>query len=553
MNPFKAVTFAQAIDFIAETYRDADALVFQGQRFSFRDVRAQTLTASMRLASLGLADGDKIAIWMPNRPEFLWYMLAAARMGLVAVILNTRLRQEEVAYQIAQSNSKALVLPGRGAFRDFLSEVAAICPAIVHREPGCLDCAGLPDLRHVIVCDPVGEEWRGVHDWSRPSVAAAAPSDVADPTRPAVIAFSSGTTSLPKGVLLTHCLWRKGYDAGVRLGLRPTDRLYTCVPLFGMAGLLAGGPLCAWTHGAAVVLDERFDPATCLEAMQNENCTVLQMMPPMLDALAAHPKLQQTDRSRWRVAMVLTADPEVLRAAVLKLGFASVVCGYGLTETSALVTRTSVTDTLDDQVGSNGLPLDDCRIRVVNPETCEDVSPGNEGEIWVSGYCITPGYYRQPEATANSITPDGWLRTGDLGILQTDGKLRFLRRLKDGYKHKGFNVSIPEVEAVALRCPGVSAISIVSLPDRKAGEIGVAFVIPRDPSAFSAGSLLEFLAERLASYKVPSHAFPVERFPLTAGTDKVQKYKLQELARNLIGNAQKAAMGSAHATDTAHG
>ncbi len=531
MNPFVGKTHHQSLAYLAETFAKRDALVFREQRFSFEDVRQLVDAASARLAGLALPTGATVAIWMSNRPEFLWYLLGAAQMGLVAVVLNTRLRQDEVRYQIGQSDSRALLVPGQGAYRDFLGELAAICPSIRTDQAGALTCTEFPMLRHVLCVDRAPGGFAGVTDWSAPLVTTTRPPPPAtDASQPSLVLYTSGTTSLPKGVMLNHCLWRKGFDAGMRLGLTQDDRLYTCVPLFGMAGLLAGGPLSAWPHGAAVVLEERFDAGSCLEVLEAERCTVFQMMPTMLDSLLDHTSFETTDRSRWRTAMVLTSAPLILRRAVEDLGFRFIVCGYGMTESTALVTRTSWDQSLDVQIGSNGTPLPGCSIKIVDTASGEELPAGERGEILIGGYCLMCGYYRKPEETAKAFTADGWLRTGDAGVLRSDGTLQFLGRLRDGYKHNGFNVSTLEVEAVVRQHPAVADTAVVGIPDARTGEIGIAFVVDRPGHSIDEPELLDYLRPRLASFKLPAHVIKVQGLPRTAGTDKVQAFRLREMA-----------------------
>ena len=535
MNPFIDKTHHQALTYLATQFGDRNALVFREKRYSFSEVQQHVDRASAQLATLNLPTGATVAIWMPNRPEFLWYMLGAEQMGLMAVVLNTRLRRDEIRYQIGQSDSRAVLVPGPGTFRDFLGELEAICPLVRSGIAGELHCEEWPMLSHVISVDAVPAEFSGVADWSQALTSEPSPLELAtDPDAPSLVLYTSGTTSLPKGVMLSHCLWRKGYDAGTRLGLTLEDKLYTCVPLFGMAGLLAGGPLTAWAHGAAVVLEERFDARRCLDTLATELCTVLQMMPTMLEPLMAHPTFKTTDRSRWRIAMVLTSTPSVLRAAVEKLGFRHIVCGYGMTESTALVTRTAWDWPLDEQIATNGTPLADCRIRIVDPDSGQDLPASQQGEILIGGYCLMRGYYKKPEETERALIGDGWLRTGDAGWLNDDGTLVFKGRLRDGYKHKGFNVSTAEVEAVASLYPSVAAVAVVGMPDAIGGEIGIAFVVARERAVVDEAALIDFLRPQLASFKLPARVFSIPELPRTAGTEKVQAFRLREMAAELL-------------------
>jgi fatty-acyl-CoA synthase len=300
------------------------------------------------------------------------------------------------------------------------------------------------------------------------------------------------------------------------------------VPLFGVLGSL-NGVLSFWSHGARIVLDERFDVDACLTALKDERCTAIHLLPAMIDALVGHPDFPGA-KLKLRTGVVLSSDPVILRRAAEELGVPGVVTGYGLTESTGLVTRCRWDDPIETRFATQGKPLPDCPIRVVDPDTGKDVARGAEGEIWIGGYSVMPGYYNKPEETTKSITQDGWLRSGDLGILHADGSVKFLRRVKDGYKHKGFNVSTPEVERVASEHPDVAQVAVVGVPDPLHGEVGVAFVIPRSGAKLEPQAISDYLAPRLASFKLPAHVFIVDAFPVTGGTEKIQKFKLRDIA-----------------------
>jgi acyl-CoA synthetase (AMP-forming)/AMP-acid ligase II len=540
VNPFQTSTYADAINFLAEQYGDREALLFAGRRYSFADIKRESDRAAARWASLGLPSGSKVAIWMTNRPEFIWYWFGAAQSGLVAVILNTRLRHDEFSYQLAQSDSTAIVVPGRPAFRDFLGELVQACPELASRCPGQLNSAQFPVLRAAIVCDCPSVTLPGVLDWSEPHSPALDSMPVTDVNTPSMILYSSGTTALPKGAMLSHCVWRKAYDAGARLGLSQADCLYLNVPLFGVMGSV-GGILTMWSHGGRVVLAERFDVDDCVEALITERCTVIHLLPAMIDKLGAHPRYKEVvETGALRTSLALTNDQGALRRIAEELQIRGVVAGYGMTELTGAAARPQWDEPIETRIGTLGTPLPDVLIRIVDPDTGQDVPVGSSGEIWIGGYCVMLGYYNQPEETQRCITPDGYFRTGDLGVRNIDGTLRFLRRLKDGYKHKGFNVSPPEVEAVASKHPDVAAVAVIGVPDQLNGEIGVAFVVPRTDRALEIDSFVKYMSQRLASYKIPSHVIIMDTLPLTAGTEKIQKFKLRELASEYLASVQSA-------------
>lgn len=516
MNPFVHQTFAQSLDYLAKEYAGREALVFEGRRWSFAEVRHEIDRAAARLGTLDLAPGDKIAIWLPNRPEFLWYWLAAGQSGFVAVMLNTRLKQEEASYQIDQSDAKAVIVPGEASFRDFVGDLAKIR-------------GELPKLKHILALDPVATDVDGLVDWSGPIPPHLPVPPVAqNPDNAVLIAYSSGTTALPKGAMLTHCLFRKAWDHGPRFDQTADDRLYLCVPLFGILSTV-NGVLTFWSRGSAVVLAARFEVREALQSLERERCSAMYLLPLMVDQMLAQTDFKSFDLSRLRTGIIVSVDPDMLRKSAEELGIRGFFTSYGMTETSSAVTRTRHDDPLDVRATSHGRPLPDINVRIADPETNAPLPDGQFGEIQVSGYCVMKGYYNKPDETARSITADGWFKTGDGGLRREDGTFQFQRRLKDGYKFNGFNVSTLEVEFAICKHRGVNGAAVLGVKDPRHGEIGIAFVIPKDPG-LRPQDVLDFLKPKISSYKLPQHVFFVEEFPLTAGTGKVQKFKLKDMA-----------------------
>ncbi len=548
-NPFIGRTYAQSLAELSERHGTRDALVFRDRRYDFADVKAQADAMSARLAGLGLERGDKIAILMPNRPEFVWCWLGAAQMGVVAVMINTRLRIDEIAYQLAQSDSRAVFVPGDGAFRDFLGELSTLAPAIRDGRPGELASPALPMLRWAICCDRPPDGFSGVSDFSGP-----APADLPlppmeeDPAQPSIIAYSSGTTALPKGAMIGHAVWRKAWDIGIRVDFTQDDCLYMGIPLFGSMATM-NGILPLWVRGAKVVLGEQFDAGDCLAAIEREKVTAMHLLPPIIRQLLAHPDLHRRDRSSLRIGFVLSVDAAVLDAATDDLGIPGIMTGYGLTETTTVLTRNRWDDPREIRHATQGWALPDIELKTVDPETLEDQPPNAQGEIWARGYCNMIGYYKKPEETAAVLTPDGWFRTGDVGTIDEDGRLTFIGRLGDGYKSRGFNVAPAEIEYVLATCPGVDGCAVVGVPLPGEGDVGIAYVVPTPGTALEPDQVVAFLKPKLASYKMPAHVFMVDELPLTSGTGKVQKFKLREDARARLGLADTplAASGAAPA------
>lgn len=533
MNAFAGLTYGQSIASLARRFPARNALTFHGRRWNFQQAKDEIDRASARLASLGLQRQDKVGIWMPNRPEAIWYWMGVAQMGCVAVFFNTRLTQDEIAYQLRQSDTRALLVPGPDGHRDYLSDIVELWPELATATSGALRSEAFPELRHVISLDPPSSPVAGAHVWSSPpSVNLPLPPMETDILAPATIIYSSGTTALPKGVVLTHIVWRKAFDHGVRFEQTEEDRLWLCMPLFGIMSNV-NGVLTFWTHGSSIVLEDRFEPQAALRTLQDEACTTAYLMPVMLEKILAQPNFKSFDLSRLRTGTVVTNDPDVMARAVNELGMSGLYSTYGMSELSSVVLRSFSHDPLEVKLQSHGSPMPDIEVRVADPDSNERLPPGREGEIQIRGYNVMPGYYKKPAETAAAFTSDGWFKTGDAGVEREDGNFRFISRLKDGYKYNGFNVSTLEVEAALRRHPDIAAAAVVGIPDPTAGETGIAFVVAREGCRIDTTSIAEFLKPILASYKRPQRIVVLDELPLTAGTGKVQTRQLKELGRDL--------------------
>ena len=534
-NPFIGLTYAESLALLAARHGDREALVFGDARYSFRDLDRESRAVADRFHALGLRPGDKVAMWLTNRADYVFFWLGAARSGLVVSMMNTRLKRDEIAYQVRQSDSRAWIVPGPGEFRDFLEDVAGLCPEIRTMPAASLRCEAFPELRWVVCADTPPASLPGVTEWAKVQAAPGqhAP-DARDPDAPALLSYSSGTTALPKGALITHCIWRKAWDMSERIDMTGEDCLYLTIPMFGSMATM-NGFLQFWVRGGRVVLDTHFDAERALAAIHKERCTIAHLLPVMVQRMCAHPRRADYDLRSMRVAFVLSIDVGILSAAEDDLGIPGVLTGYGMTETSTVVCRNRPDDPRDVRYRTQGVPLPGLEIRIADPVTGADLPPDTPGEIQVRGYAITPGYYKKDAEYAKTQGPDGWFRTGDKGIITPEGRVSFISRLGDDYKSRGFNVSPSEIEAVLLTHPGVREAAVVGIPHPTHGFVGAAFVVASPATPSTEAELVAYMAERLASYKVPARVCYVDEFPLTEGTGKVQKFKLRE---RLLAGAQ---------------
>jgi fatty-acyl-CoA synthase len=519
VNPLRGLCTGEALDWLAAQHGDRIGLRFGGTAWTFRQIRNEIDLVSGRLAGLDLPPNSPVALWMPNRPEFLWYWMGAAQMGLMPVVLNTRLKRPEARYQLAQSRSVAVIVPGRCAHRDFLQDALAM-----RAED---DGAVLPALKHVLTLE------RGATQGS-PIVLdelAPVPSSprAVDPDAGALVIYTSGTTALPKGAVISHRIWRKAWDIAEIGRNTADDRLYLPVPLFSSMAML-NGVLPFWVRGACVHLYERFDARECVAAARDEGVTALHLLPAMVTDLLALGPFTTPPLASVRIGLALMNDSSLMARAEDELGIQSVVAGYGMTETLTLISRPLPEDSREARHTTQGRALPDVELAIRDPATGATLAAGELGEICIRGYSLMQAYFDKPAETAASFSQDGWFRSGDAGWLDKDGRLIFQHRLGDSYKSRGFNVSAAEVERVLMEHPAVEMAAVVAIPDQRDSARGVAFIKLQSESAASEQDLLLFVKDRLAGYKQPRHIMFIDVFPVTAGTAKIQKYRLREMA-----------------------
>ncbi len=329
--------------------------------------------------------------------------------------------------------------------------------------------------------------------------------------------------------MLSHCICRKAHDISTYHDLSSADSIYLAVPLFGVFGCL-NGVLVHWMQGARVILTDRFEPGTFIDTVRDEGCKFAQMLPTMVDQIAAHPSYSKEALKTLRGGTLISNRPEELLRAIEILDAPGYSTAFGMTETTGPVARYRWDDPLEEKLARQGKPLPGCQIRIVDVETGVDVPIGEKGEIILGGYAIMLGYFDKPQETSDTILPSGWLRSGDLGCLNPDGSLTFFSRIKDSYKHKGFNVSTPEVEGSIRKIAGIKDVAVVGVPDPDHGECGVAFVVAEDDQSVSEETILENLVGNISSFKVPEAVIIISELPRTAGTGKVQSGELKKIA-----------------------
>lgn len=513
-------TIPDLIDELARRFPEREALVGSGQRYTYRELRAEVRRVARGLAGIGVRRGDKVAILMGNRPEWIVADFAITLLGGVMVGVNTWATARELEYVLAHSDSRFLVAADRFLKYDYRALLAALEP---HRER-------LPLLERVIgVGDDLPASWlpytgltglgAGVPDSEIDAAQrAVAPRDVA------YLLYTSGSTSLPKGVQLQHyALIENMWQIGERQKVTERDRLWLAVSLFWGLGC-ENALFNVLTHAGCVVLQEHFDAGEALALIERERCTLFYGTPNMAQALHEHPDRPRRDLSSLRGGATIGTPEQIMR--VVELGAREVCNIYGLTETYGNCNVADATDPLARRLASVGRPLAGVEQRIVDPETGRVLPPGEVGEIRVKGY-VTCGYYKDPARTAESFDEHGYFRTGDLGVADADGSLHFRGRIKEMVKTGGINVAPVEVEEVLMAHPGVHAAFVTGVPDPERDEVLGAVIVPKPGARLTEAEVCAFCRTTLAAYKVPRLVrFVAEHeLPLTT-TGKLQKNRL---------------------------
>jgi acyl-CoA synthetase (AMP-forming)/AMP-acid ligase II len=494
----------------ASERRGRDALVDgpSGRTISYGSLADRVRGLAAGLAARGIGKGDVVAIYMPNLPEYALVFHGVCSAGAVNTTVNPLYTAGELAFQLRDSGAGMLVtVPAfLDTAREAAGEVGGIELVVVGEAEGATPLAELVET----VAEP--------------------PKVELDPDRDlAVLPYSSGTTGLPKGVMLTHRnIVANIEQANARIGLGPGDVVIGSLPffhIFGMTVIMNMG----LRNGAEVVTMPRFDLEQFLELIERHRATHLFIVPPIALALAKHPAVEGRDLSSLRVVNSGAAPlgAELVEQVSERIG-AVVMQGYGLTETSP-VTHCNPIDPERVKPGTIGPPLPGTECRLVDPESGEELGAGERGELWVRGPQVMSGYLNNPEATSATIDADGWLHTGDVAVFDEDGYFQIVDRLKELIKYKGFQVPPAELEAVLIGHSAVADAAVIGVPDEEAGELPKAFVVAKDET--SDEELLSYVAERVS---------PQKRIRLIERVDEIPKSPSGKILRRVLAEREAA-------------
>lgn len=529
------------LEYWAQETPDNEYIVYADRnlRFSWSVFNERVDELAKGFLSVGVKKGSHVGIWAQNVPDWLTILYACAKIGAVAVTVNTNYKEHELAFVIENSDMHTLCITDGVAGSDYVDMINLLVPEIRYQPRGQLVSSRFPFLKNVVFMGP--EKHRGMYNIPellllgvhacdevyRKVTSTVQCHDVVN------MQYTSGTTGFPKGVMLTHYnITNNGYLTGEHMKFTQADKLCVCVPLFHCFGVVLATMNCL-THGCTQVMVEKFDPLVVLASIHRERCTALYGVPTMFIAELNHPMFEMFDMSSLRTGIMAGAlcPVELMRQVSDKM-YMTITSVYGLTETSPGMTQTRLEDSFETRCTTVGSDFEFTEVAVIHPETGEMCPDGVQGEMCCRGYNVMKGYYKNPQATSEVIDKNGFLHSGDLGLKDKDGNYRITGRIKDMIIRGGENISPREIEEFLYHMPGVKDAQVVAVPSDKYGEDVGVFIITKTGVMLTTEDVRDFCKDKIARYKIPRYVFFVDEYPLT-GSGKIQKFKLREMALKL--------------------
>lgn len=536
------VTLGQLLDETAAKWPDRDAVVYVDRdfRLSWSEFNDLVDRFAKGLMALGVQKGEKVAVWSTNVPYWVALQFATAKIGAVLLTVNTSYKVSELDYLLRQSECENIFIMDGFYDTDYVLTLFDLLPELKTQARGELSSEKYPHLKRVAFLGP--QKHRGMY--SVPEIMAlgkalpeadyAARQATLHPDDVVNMQYTSGTTGFPKGVMLTHkSIGNNGFWIGENQGFTEKDRVCLPVPLFHCFGCVLGVLACV-THGSAMVILEKFDPVLVMQSVETERCTALYGVPTMFIAVLQHPLFERFDFSSLRTG-IMAGSPcpvRVMRQVMKEMFMEDITICYGLTESSPVMTQTRMDDNIARRTESVGRAMPGVEVRIVDPETGEQCANGVQGEVCCRGYLVMKGYYKNPQATADAIDKDGWLHSGDLGVMDQDGYVAITGRLKDMIIRGGENIYPREIEEFLYHLDGVQDVQVAGVPSVKYGEEVGAFVILKEGVSLSPEDVQDHCRGKIAFHKIPRYVAFVEGYPMTA-SGKIQKYKLRDMAAGM--------------------
>ena len=493
----------------------------QGVRYTYEALDAAVDDVARSLIAAGMVKGDRVAVWAPNRWEWVLLQYATARIGVILVNVNPAYRTHELQYAINQSGSRMLFAVPTFKTSDYRNMVDSVRDELTR-------------LERVVYFDT--EDWTEFMAVASDAAALAAREVTLSFDDAINIQYTSGTTGSPKGATLTHHnILNNAFFVGEGCRLTDHDRVCIPVPFYHCFGMVMGNLACT-THGSTMVIPApSFDPAATLRAVSDERCTSLLGVPTMFIAELALADFASYDLSSLRTG-IMAGSPcptEVMRRCINDMHMSEVTICYGMTETSPVSTQTAFDDPVEKRVSTVGRVTPHVEVKIVDPNGLV-VPRGVKGEFCTRGYSVMLGYWENPEKTAEAVDEAGWMHTGDLATMDEDGYLDISGRIKDLIIRGGENVYPREVEEFLYTHPDIIDVQVIGVPDDRYGEEVAAWVVVREGAVMDAEVLRAYCAEKIARHKIPKYVVVVKEFPMTV-TGKVRKVEMRKQSVELLG------------------
>ena len=528
--------------------REAVVSIHQDVRLTYAELADRVNKLAKAFIAAGFEKGDRVGIWSPNNVEWLTTQYATAKAGIILVTINPAYRVHELAYVLEQSGCKGLVMQNQFKTSDYEGMISELCPDLAECSAGALNSEQFPNLK--VVISVTSSDLTGIYDWTDFLGLASNKSDEELSVRQSNqdmddainIQYTSGTTGFPKGATLSHHnILNNGYFVASTMNFTEEDRLVIPVPLYHCFGMVMGNLGCL-SHGAcAIYPSEGFEPEAVLQAVQAERATALFGVPTMFIAELALPNFSDYKLSTLRTGIMAGAPCpiETMKQVSELMHMTEVEIAYGMTETSPVSFQTRVDSPLDKRVSTVGRVHPHVEVKITDPETGSICPVGEMGELCTRGYSIMLGYWENPEATATAIDSNGWMHTGDTAIMDEDGYVNIVGRIKDMIVRGGENVYPREIEEYLMTHDSIEAVQVTGVPDPKYGEEIIAWVSLVGRAEMSEDDVKDYCKGKIAHYKVPRYIRFGEDFPMTV-TGKVQKFKMREISIKELGLEEQA-------------